>query len=121
MTNPAKSVYFFGFYLAPLGIILLAVPNFLLNLFGIAATTEVWIRVVGMLVLALSVYYITAGRYNIGPVIRTTVYVRSSIIFFFIAFTLAGWVQPAIILFGVVDLLGAGWTYKALQSEKKAG
>src|SRR5687767_7166147 len=111
MSNSAKSVFYFGFYLVGLGIILLLFPNFMLNLFGIASTTEVWIRVVGMLVLALSAYYVTAGKHDLIPILKMTVYVRSSIILFFIAFSMTGLVSPMIILFGAVDLLGAIWTY----------
>ncbi len=119
MSNSAKSVFYFGFYLVGLGFILLLQPNFVLRLFGITVTTEVWIRVVGMLVLALSAYYIAAGKHDLIPILKITVYVRSSIILFFIAFTVAGSVQPAIILFGVVDLLGAILTFMALKKEEK--
>lgn len=119
MSNSAKSVYYFGFYLLGLGSILLLFPNFLLSLFGIPPTTEVWIRVVGVLVLALSAYYRTAGKYDIVQIIKVTVYVRSGIIFFFIGFSMAGLVSPMIILFGAIDFLGAVWTYLALKKEGK--
>ena len=51
MSNAAKSVRFFGLYLVGLGAILLVVPNVLLSVFGLPMTSEVWIRVAGMLVL----------------------------------------------------------------------
>lgn len=121
MSNSGKSVFYFGVYLVGLGLLLLLQPNFVLGLFGIAGTSEVWIRVVGMLVLALSAYYITAGRNDLVPVIKVTVYVRSTIIFFFLAFAATGLVQPAIILFGVVDLVGAVCTYLLLKEESKLG
>lgn len=117
MTDAAKTVYYFGWYLVCLGIILLGQPNSLLTLFGIASTSEVWIRVVGLLALALSAYYLTAGKKNIVPILKTTVYVRSSIILFFTGFVVAGLVSPTLILFGAVDLAGAVWTYPALKKE----
>lgn len=117
MTSSAKSVYFFGCYLLLLGIILLVQPNWLLIPVGIPVTDEVWIRVVGMLVLALSAYYLTAGKLDFTPILKMTVYVRGSIILFFTTFVLMHWVQPAIILFGVIDLLGAIHTYIALRKE----
>ncbi|MGE0638167.1 MAG: hypothetical protein AB7G44_07330 [Bacteroidia bacterium] len=119
MTQSAKSVYYFGFYLVALALILLLQPNLLLGTFGLPLTDEVWIRVVGMLVLALSVYYMVVGKTGNTLFLSVTVYVRSSIIVFFTIFTLAGWVQPVIILFGAVDLLGAVWTYTALKKEGK--
>ncbi len=119
MSQSAKSVYYFGFYLVVLGLTLILQPNLLLGIVGLPETTEVWIRVVGMLVLALSAYYIMVGKSDHTLFLKVTVYVRSCIILFFIAFTLAGWVQPVIILFGVVDLLGAAWTYLLLKKEGK--
>jgi len=49
---------------------------------------------------------------------RWTVYARPTLIIFFIAFVLLGYVNPALILFGIVDLLGAIWTGLALRSDK---
>lgn len=46
--------------------------------------------------------------------------VRSSVIVFFGAFVLLGFVSPVLILFGLVDLLGAVWTALALRSERTA-
>ena len=121
MSQSAKSVYYFGFYLVLLGLTLILQPNLLLSTFGIPETSEVWIRVAGMLVLALSVYYIVVSKNDITVFLKVTVFVRSCIIFFFVAFTFAGLVQPVIILFGAVDLLGAAWTYTALKKEGKLG
>jgi hypothetical protein len=119
MSSSAKSVFYFGIYLVALGLSLLFFPNIPLNLFGVPSTHEVWIRVVGMLLLALSVYYLVSSRYELVPIFKVTMYVRSTIILFFIAFVLAGLVTPNIIPFAVVDFIGAGWTYFALKKEGK--
>ncbi|MES2620161.1 MAG: hypothetical protein V4615_04845 [Bacteroidota bacterium] len=119
MSNSAKSVFYFGVYLIVLGIALMLFPNPLLNLFGVPSTSEVWIRVVAMLLLALSVYYIVASRLELTPIFKVTMYIRSTIILFFIAFSVAGFVTPNIILFAVIDFLGAVWTYLALRKEGK--
>jgi hypothetical protein len=47
---------------------------------------------------------------------RLTVYACSSVIVFFAAFVLLGFANAPLILFGVVDLLGAIWTGLALRS-----
>jgi hypothetical protein len=57
-----RSVAFFGVYLLGLALALIAAPNVLLGAFGIPATQEVWIRVVGMLVGFLGFYYVRHGR-----------------------------------------------------------
>jgi hypothetical protein len=118
MSKSALSVFVFGLYLLVLGIVLLVAPNFLLGLFSLPSTTEVWIRVAGMLVLFLCFYYTQAARKEMTDFFRWTVYVRSSVILFFAVFVLVGFAKPPLILFGVVDLLGAIWTGIALRSQK---
>ena len=118
MSNSARSVFVFGLYLVVLGIVLLVAPNFLLGMFFLPSTTEVWIRVVGMLLLFLAFYYIQAARKGMTDFFQWTVYVRSTVIVFFAVFVLLGFASPPLILFGVVDLLGAIWTGLALRSSK---
>ena len=118
MSKSGLSIFVFGLYLAVLGTILIVTPNFLLGIFAIASTTEVWIRVVGVLVLFLAFYYIQAARSRTTDFFRWTVYARPALIIFFVAFVLLGYANPALILFGVVDLMGAVWTGLALRSTK---
>jgi uncharacterized membrane protein len=118
MSNSARSVFVFGLYLVVLGIILLVAPNFLLGMFFLPSTNEVWIRVVGMLLLFLGFYYDQAARKEMTEFFQWTVYVRPTVIVFFAIFVLLGFASPPLILFGVVDLLGAIWTGLALRSPK---
>ena len=120
MSKSAISVLVFAVYLLVLGIILLFEPNPLLALFGIPATNEVWIRVVGMLVCLLSFYYFQAVRRELTEFFRWTVWARSSVIIFMAVFVAAGLAKWTIILFGVVDLLAAIWTGLALRQSKAA-
>jgi hypothetical protein len=46
MSKSSLSVFVFGLYLAVLGIVLVVAPNFLLGMFFMPSSTEVWIRVV---------------------------------------------------------------------------
>ena len=107
MTRAAISVFTFSIYLFILGAVLLVVPNRLLSIFGIAATNEVWIRVVGMLVLIRGYYYSTAARNDLTVFIRATVYGRFSVLVFFVAFFGLGWAPATLILFGVIDAAAA--------------
>ena len=120
MSKGARSAFIFGLYLVVLGIVLLVAPNSLLEMFILPGTTEVWVRVVGMLVLFLGYYYIQAARKELTDFIRWTMYPRSTVILFFAAFVLLGYARPPLIMFGAVDLLGAIWTAQALRSPKTA-
>jgi len=118
MSNSARSVFVFGLYVAVIGIIMIVVPNFMLKAISRTSTTEVWIRVVGLLLLYLGFYYTQAARKEMTDFFRWTVYTRSTVIVFFAAFVLLGFARPPLIMFGVVDLLGAIWTGLALRSPK---
>lgn len=117
MSNPAKTVFAFGCYMFLLGLTLLLVPNLLFGLFHIAATVEVWIRVVGMLVILLSVYYFVCARAEIRLFMLWSARVRGTVILFFSAFVLAGLAPPALLLLGAIDFAGALWTWSALRKE----
>ena len=51
MSYLAKTVFGFGLYMLLLCVPLLFAPNLLLELLGFAPTSEVWVRVLGQLVL----------------------------------------------------------------------
>jgi hypothetical protein len=119
MSAAAKTIFYFSIYLVGLGLTLLIVPNMLLNLFQLPSTNEVWIRVIGMLVLTLAYYYWQAAKSDLVTFFRMTVTSRLTVILFFGAFVLLKMAGPTLILFGVVDLLGALWTRQALPKRKK--
>jgi protein-S-isoprenylcysteine O-methyltransferase Ste14 len=120
MTPAARSINVFGTYLLLLGALLLVAPNPILELAGLASTTEVWIRVVGMLSAILGIYYRVAASSGLVPFFVATVLVRISVPLFFLGFILAGWVGWPLMLFGIVDVAGAAWTWSALRQSTPA-
>lgn len=118
MSRAAKSLFVFGAYLCGLGLVLLLAPNRLLSLFGAPTTDEVWIRVNGMFVLCLSFYYVWAARHGLKSFIRWTVWARAAVIVFFAAFVVLLAAPKALLLFGLVDLLSAVWTWLALKRDE---
>ena len=117
MSRAATSLFVFGAYLCVLGLSLLLVPNLLLRVFWAEPTGEVWIRINGMLVLCLSFYYVQAARSGLTSFIRWTVWARAAVIFYFAAFVLLVSAPKALLLFGLVDLLAAAWTWLALRKD----
>ena len=115
MTASAKSVYYFGLYLYVLAITLIVAPNTLLTMFQLPPTDEVWIRVVGVLALAIGYYYHRAGAGNLEPFFRHTIVARIVVFLAFCSFAVLHYVSPMLILFGAVDLAGAAWTWMALK------
>ncbi|HEX8456808.1 MAG TPA: hypothetical protein VF656_05740 [Pyrinomonadaceae bacterium] len=114
MSRAAKSLFVFGIYLCGLGLLLLLVPNLLLRLFGVPPTNEVWIRLNGMFVLCLSFYYVQAARSELTTFIRWTIWTRLAVLVYFTAFVLLVSAPKALLWFGLIDLLAALWTWRAL-------
>ena len=118
MSQAAKSLFVFGIYLCGLGLILVLVPNLILQVFRVPPTNEVWIRVNGMFVLCLSFYYVQTARNELTSFIRWTVWARVVVIFFFAGFVLLASAPRAFLLFGLIDLLSAMWTWLALRRDE---
>lgn len=114
MTRAAASVLVFGFYLFALGAWLVVAPNSLLSLFGVPLVSDVWIRVAGMLVVLIGYFYVQAARHGLTQFFWLTVHARSAVIVFFAGFVVLGLAKPVLLLFGLVDLAAALWTWRTL-------
>ena len=117
MQKSARSLFVFGIYMLVLGATVVLAPNFLLALFHLPATDEVWIRVAGVLVIILGIYELVAARHALAALIAWSVPLRLSVIVFFAAFVCAGLAPPVLLLFGAIDCAGAAWTWYHLRRE----
>lgn len=107
MSKAAVSLFVFGVYLCIIGAWLAILPNSLLSIFQVPETGEVWIRIVGMLLLVLATYDLLAAKSELREFLLWSVYVRASVILFLAVFVWAELVSPIILLLGGVDLLAA--------------
>src|SRR5258706_843107 len=117
MNRAATSIVVFGIYLAAVGAILLFVPNLLLGVLGFPPTTEVWIRVAGILVLYLAYYFVQSARAGTVDFWRWTTHVRFALIFFFAGLVLAGLARAPLFLLGVADFFWGVWATWALRAD----
>ncbi len=117
MSKAARSVFVFGIYMMVAGSGFLTMPNIILPLFMFPATDEVWIRIVGFLMMIIGIYYIQTSRHEIKQFFSWTVQVRPMVLACFTILVLLGLANPMLIAFGIVDFLGAVWTWLALKAE----
>ncbi len=115
MSPASRSLYFFGFYLLLTGMTLTVAPNILLSIFGIPETTEIWIRVLGSVVFTLGLGYVVMAPSDNRLFLTFSVYARSYVFVMFTTFVLLDWAPWQLILFGLIDLAGAAWTYSGLR------
>ena len=115
MSKSAVSIFGFGLYLLLVGPILVLVPNLLLSVFSIPETSEVWIRVLGVVVVVLGYYYVQAARNELTAFFRATVPARVIVLACFSVFVWMKLTAPTLVVFGVIDALGVLWTALALR------
>lgn len=120
MSRTATSVFVFSIYLYLLGLVLVVTPATLLQVFRFPESDNLWIRVVGMLVIILGFYYSHAARAELRPFFVWTVIGRTSVLLFFIAFVIAGFAPATLILFGIIDFAAAMWTLLAMRADTAA-
>ena len=120
MSKSAFTIKVFGYYLLILGVVLIIAPNVLLTVFRMPITTEIWIRVVGVLVFNIGVYYLFAAKCEAKAFFQASVYTRTFVLVSFIVFATLDLVSPMLIFFGITDFVGGIWTQLALKNERNA-
>jgi hypothetical protein len=118
MSAAAKSVYYFSFYLFITGLTLIFIPNVFLSTLQLPETNEIWIRVVGVLVICIGYYYFRMSVAGNAMFLKFTVQARIFVFICFAAFVLLKLAPTILIAFGGFDLLCAAWTWSALKKEK---
>jgi len=99
------------------GATLLLAPNLLLAVLGIPSTGEVWIRVAGVLALVIGAFFLQSARTGNVHFYRLTVNVRIGAGLLFTALVVTGAGPPVLMLFVLVEWLGAAWTGLTLRAE----
>ncbi|WP_141336665.1 hypothetical protein [Paenibacillus sp. tmac-D7] len=119
MTYPAKTVFYFSFYMFALSLTLLLAPGLLSGLLGYTAESYIWLRLIGLFLLYLSFDYFQAARENMRGFFYLTVYTRASILLFMIVFVSFGWLKPIFVALSLIDFSGAVWTWRALKRTER--
>jgi len=109
----------YGVYLGLLGVTFLVWPNPVITFLGFAPVTDIWIHILGLVLLILSGYFYLAIREGAVNVYRWSSYGRFPVFFVFLVFVLLEMAPPVLLLFGLVDLAAALWTGLALRAERQ--
>jgi hypothetical protein len=115
MQKTYKSLYAQVAYVLMSGLPLLLFPNPLLVLLGFEPTQEIWIRVLGLLVSILSIYYLRMAKYGNDQVVMATVYGRLVFCAVMVLFVILGMGKPMLIAFALVESIFAFWTWQEVK------
>lgn len=116
MGRAAISALVWGIYLMVAGAGFLLIPNTLLPLIGLPTTTEVWIRVLGLLAAVLGLFFFYCARGNVVPFFRVSVAGRLVFAIGIAALVVFGFSGPSLLIFAAADLVGGIWTWVALRT-----
>ena len=95
---------------------LLLVPEQLCQVLGLRPPGEtMWVRLSGMFFLDLAFYCVRAAWSEQTAFIRWTVLTRPVMLLFLGAVVAVGLENPTVLAFGVIDVLAALWTWRALR------
>ncbi len=97
------------------GLQLVFIPNILLATFGFEPTSEIWIKVMGVLVLSAAIFYYTLSKNPHTEIVRASVFMRLLIGGGFILLVATGQVKATLILFAGIDIATAIWTWTELK------
>jgi len=115
MNRDAKSIFVFGVYLTLLGGGLILVPDDLLARFGLPPMSAATGLVLGTVIIILGYLCLWAARTGWNSFFHWSVHSRCGVMVTFGTFVLLRLAPPGLLLFGVLDLLGAIWTAYALR------
>jgi hypothetical protein len=113
--SAAQSLQAFGLYLCVAGSGLLLAPGLMLAPLGLAVPADVWVRMVGILALALGVCDVLAGRDGVASLILWSVWRRLAAGVGIGLLVLLGLAPAALLVFAAVDVGAALWTAMALR------
>jgi hypothetical protein len=111
MEPVARSVRVWGFYALAMGLALMAVPQVLFAILLVPASDEPWVRLVGVLAVAIGVYYLGGARsVEVAPFAGATVVGRLVVTAGITIVAVVGGFWLLLLVAGV-DQGGAGWAY----------
>ena len=116
MEAPTLSIYIWGMYVLLIGALLLFIPGKTLVLFGHEKPKDHWVRVIGIITLSLGYFYLNAAQNEVYSFYWASVYARIAGLIGFSGLVIFKIAKPKIILFGLIDALGATWTLLTLMN-----
>ena len=110
MNAPTLSIFIWGIYVLLIGLLLVFIPGKTLILFGHDEPKDHWIRVVGIITISLGYFYLNSAQNEVYSFYWASIYARLAGLMGFLGLIIFKIAQPKIILFGIIDTLGAIWT-----------
>ncbi|MDQ3108683.1 MAG: hypothetical protein M3R17_02215 [Bacteroidota bacterium] len=103
MNRVSKSIFIFGLYALAMGLVLLFIPHLILPLVGIPFSNELWLFLLGFVLICSSYYYLRSAMKGDPDFARYTIHTRFAapvLVAFLIITRKADW---HFLSFGIID------------------
>jgi hypothetical protein len=120
MSYLARTIWIYSFYLFMMGACLIFAPNLILGMFGFQHTTEIWIRLLGLFTFTAGIYYFQCSRYEQTEFFKATIIGRMFFFLMTILFVFVLAQSPMLAAIGVVDFVGALWSWHAFKTNPES-
>lgn len=113
-----RSMRIWAIYLVVLGSYLTIAPNVVLSAAGFPPAQDIWIRVVGLLMLELAYFSWRAGRHDDRAFMRWSIFARTLMLPACMAMVGYGVAEVKFLVFGMVELAGGAMTWFGLVQDE---
>lgn len=110
MDAATLSIFIWGIYVLLTGVLLVFIPDKTLHIFGHEKPKDHWIRVVGIIAISLGFFYLNSALNEVYSFYWASIYTRIAGFIGFSGLVVFRMAKPKIILFGIIDAMGAAWT-----------
>jgi hypothetical protein len=118
-TLGARSLQAFGWYLCGTGALLLLAPALVLAPLNLPVPQDVWIRILGVVALALGYTDVVASKVGNVHLFWASVWRRAAAGVALLTLVMTGIAPMPVVLFALVDMGAAAWTALALRHQPR--
>jgi hypothetical protein len=111
MSKLAQSVFSYSLYLLLMGAAFLLLPEWFDSLLAVAPSDNGWLRLCGLLVAVIGMFYLAIGRLGHAPLCRWTILTRVAAFAGVSALVLTNQLPQPFFLLGIIDVVSAAWTW----------
>jgi len=120
LSYPAKTMFYFAFYIVAASAIFLLFPELVLERSGYPVEAAGLGRMFGIVLGFLAIYYFTASRYEeMRPFWRVTTYTRGSMFFIGLLLIFTGQAGWNLFPLGIIESGSGLWTAWALKQDER--
>ena len=120
MSNARVSIVVYAIGLGAFGLAMAFIPNVILSLLGVPTTSELWIRLFGVVVFIVALKAYRFSPLENESMFQFDIYTRSLFATFVVILVLIGHAPPILLLLSAADYGSSIWTWLAIRADRRS-